>query len=284
MAKKIRERIIFRSVTRVWTVDTDGNRVKGFIPEETMPASYIKYDEKTGQPEQVVYHKIKEMVGTRVQPKAETVLFTNGHKEIRPGEEALLRFLESHPNLDTLENREKGNKILFERVNLTKEKVAEVSTSDMIVTAFNLIASTSPKDLVIYGKSLGLDTSDVEEVVKDGMKEKEVAAFLKKDEWLSFIVDMKTHAQSSTESFIRGLSNPLNKALSVIAEATAEGVITFDSKGYQYGWKAGNDMLPIKQLPQGVDKEKWFAQWLFENSSTLQEMENRISLAKAASQ
>jgi len=280
---KQRKRVIFRSVRSTTERDQEtGERVKRFSPLEYLPSSYVAYDEATGHPKQVVYSLVSETIAGKVVPRPEEIKLVNGHLEIKPGQEFLESFLNNHPNLDTEKNRQNGRKILFERVDMVKEKVNEVSGADAIVKAFNLITSSKPKDLVTYGKSLGVDTSDVEGVSKEGIKEKDLEKILKSPEWEIFIIDMKNHANASPELFAKGLGNPLNEPLAVIAEATEHGVIGFDSNGSQYGWKAGNDLMPIKQLPHGVDKEAWFAQWLTENPETLKEIQNRVALSKNA--
>ncbi len=281
MTKKA-QRNLFRSTS--FSIETNaetGQKENRYISEETIPSVYSMTDAKSGELKQVIYHKSTQIVAGKVIPINEDIKMKDGYLEVPPHETVLLKFLENHPNLKTPENEKRGNKILFEKVDIVGERQKDISSADALVNAFNLISSSDPRSLVIYGKTIGVDTIDVEDLLKSSLKPKERDSILLSDGYKSFIVDMKNAAKMDPDTFASGLGNPLNVAVMTIVEGIENNVLTYDEPGSTYAWKHGNDILPIKQVPEGyTNHREWFAQWLVETPATFDELTRRVEIAK----
>src|ERR1700741_5559743 len=147
------KRVLYRTVRPIIERDQEtGEKIKVYTPDETLPSSYIHYDEH-GNAAQKIYslRQAPDPKTGKMFPVAEDIRLLNGHLElIMPQGKTLVDFIESAPYLYTPKNRKEGRRILIERVDIAKEKEVDITNTMDIVTAFNLIEKTDLMDLLEY--------------------------------------------------------------------------------------------------------------------------------------
>lgn len=172
------------------------------------------------------------------------IVFKNGIFLVDERETQLLNFLEVCDWNYSNESRDQRVKAIFYRLDKEDDAREENKYLDISFEAESIARGMSIDEMLDFCRSARIKIDRSIEEIK---------------------YDVFHTARSNPDYFLDVYNDPVMKRLSVIRKAEEEGVLFFDNSKRQVYLVEGSDKSSVKVVPLGVDMQKHFSEWTFEN-------------------